>query len=520
MEQTGRSMIVETPSGPVQGMLVQTPDGLARSFRGVPFAEVTERFRLAQAVSPRRKICTATLPAPPAPQPAGGSVIGSERDCLTVNIWTPHAIEKPLPVLVWIHGGLHVMGSHNDPLCDGARFAARTGTVVVAVNHRLGALGFLTLDHLLGDDYRDSANLALHDVLAALEWVRTHVGAFGGDPSAVTLGGQSAGATMTAMLLAAQRARGLFHRAILQSASPERMGDRAYGEMVTDDLLGVLGLRASPRRVLDVPWQHIVAAQNELMARHLGDEGKGMAMFRAAVFRPALDGRLLTQSPMEAVRAGASADVDLIVGTNVNEASRAVDLLGGDNERLQALVEQQMPTLLPQWPTSHSTESEDGATGCSDSRSAAYRNALASVLGHTPTDAESAESCLTDERYRQPSQRLLDARSNALASTRAFLFAWRATASLGATHSCELPFLFRTLNSAEAVAEVGPEAPSELSDTMSARWSEFIAGRKPTGWPEYSSTHRSTLVLAEKTHVEQAPREAIRRLVEAAQPAR
>ncbi|MBO0983511.1 carboxylesterase/lipase family protein [Rathayibacter sp. SD072] len=491
----------DTPAGRIRGLTARTPDGDAHAFLGVPFARATRRFRPAASVARWDGVRTATRIGPSAPQSAQGSgaPLGDEDACLTLNIWAPSRRDGAAPVLVWIHGGLHVAGSNSDPLCDGARLATRTGIVVVAVNHRLGALGFLTLDHLLGDEYRDSGNAALHDVIAALEWVRENIGAFGGDPAAVTLAGQSAGATTVAMLLAADAAAGLFHRAILHSADPERIGDRDYGEAVTDDLLGLLDLHAAPRRLLDLPVPLILEAQNRLLAQRSSRSPTTVAVFRAA-----LDGRLLTRPPVAALRQGASTNVDLIVGTNVNEASGAVDLEAGDDEAWRRRLDERLQALLPR---------------LQGDRSSAYRDALALVLGRPPSDAEALEACLADEIYRQPSHRLLDARAGAEASTRAFLFAHRVDDARGAAHSLELPFLFRNLDRADAALLEEEDGDAlALSDAITDRWAAFIAGRAPDGWPEYSAARRSTLVLAHPPVVESAPREAVRRLVAQARP--
>lgn len=491
----------DTPSGRLRGRTVVTPDGDADAFLGVPYARPVHRFRPAARAEPWSGVREATRPGPPALQsaPGSGAPLGDEDGCLHLNIWTPSHRNGAAPVLVWIHGGLHVAGSNSDPLSDGARLAARTGTVVVAINHRLGALGFLTLDHLLGDEYRDSANTALHDVIAALEWVGESIGAFGGDPDAVTLAGQSAGATTVAMILAAEAASGLFHRAILHSADPERIGDRAYGEAVTDDLLRLLDLRTAPHRLLDLPRTVLLSAQSRLLA-----ERSSASPTTVAVFRASLDGRLLTRSPTAALRNGASSKVDVVIGTNVNEASGAVDLRAGNHARWRLHLEERVRALLPRYPGDRAT---------------AYRQALALVLGRIPTDAEALEACLSDEVYRQPSLRLLDARASAEAATRAFLFAFRADDSRGATHSLELPFLFRTLDGTDPpLLRERRAAALQLSDSISGWWADLAAGRAPAGWPEYSPADRSTLVLTAPPVVERAPREAVRRLVESAHP--
>lgn len=478
---------VAVGGGRLRGRRVSTPDGDAVAFLGVPYAGEAPRFQPAPPVERWGGVRDAGEFGPSAPQTAGGS----EQGCLTVNVWAPHGAEGR-PVLVWVHGGMHVAGSNAEPFCDGARFAARTGTVVVAVNYRLGALGFLTLDHVLGDEVRDSANLGLHDVIGALAWVRDEIATFGGDPERVTLAGQSAGATAAAMLLAAPAAEGLFGRAVLQSASPERIGSREYGEAVTTELLELLG--AAPEQLLDLPWQRLVEAQHRLLARR-----SAAGPNTEAVFRPSLDGRLLIRDPVSAIAAGASGTVDLIVTTNVNETSGAVDLTAPDSPALRAMLERHLDVLLPEW---------------AGSRESAYREALAAELGREATDAQALEACVTDEIYRQPSQRLLDARASAPGSTRAALFTWRLDDSHGATHSLELPFLFRHLDdSAAARATLGPAAPWSLSDEIGARWAAFAATGDPGGdWPEYGRA-RETLMLGTSVHCALAPREHLRRLV-------
>ncbi|AND17659.1 carboxylesterase/lipase family protein [Rathayibacter tritici] len=465
-------------AGRLRGRRIETPDGVARAFLGVPYAGDAPRFRPAPPVQPWSGRREARDPGPAAPQTAGGS----EHGCLTVNVWTPeNAVDRP--VLVWIHGGLHVAGSNAEPFCDGARLAARTGTVVVALNHRLGALGFLTLDHLLGDEFRGCANLGLHDTLAALAWIRADIAAFGGDADRVTLAGQSAGATSAAMLLAAPRSAGLFTRAVLQSASPERIGSREYGEDVTADLLGLLG--AAPEQLLDLPWPRLIEAQDRLLAQRSAAGPNTVAVFRAS-----LDGHLLTQDPVSAIASGASSGVDLIVTTNVNENSGAVELPAPDSPELRAQLDRHLADVLP------------------GGDATAYREALAADLGRAPSDAEALEACVTDEIYRQPSQRLLDARAAATGSTHAALFAWRVNDSRGATHSLELPFLFRSFDAARAM--IGP-APHRLSEEISTRWAEFAATGDP-GWPEYGR-ERTTLVLDDPLRIVDAPREHLRRLV-------
>ncbi|QHC64562.1 carboxylesterase family protein [Rathayibacter festucae] len=493
---------VVTPGGTVRGRVIETPDGAVHAFLGVPSLRVAERFRPGVTVEPWAGVRPAVSRGPIAPQPFADAPV-SERDSLHLNIWTPDPAARDLPVVVWVHGGLHIVGSNSEPLSDGARLAAAGRMVVVSVGHRLGALGFLTLEHLLGVEYADSANLALLDVIAALRWVRSGIAAFGGDASRVTLAGQSAGAVLVSTLLAAPAASGLFQRAVLQSGNPERIGSRAFGEGVTAELLALLGLADDPSRLLTLPWEDVVAAQQRLIERRSAGHPNP-----TPAFRPSLDGRVLPAAPVDAVAAGASSTVDLIVGTNVNEGSGFVDPGGPDPS--PELLERELTLLLPHWPASRGHRTE------------AFAAALQADLGREVSGAELLEACLAETIYRQPSQRLLDARAGATGSTRAYLFTWEQPASAGARragHSLELPFLFRTLDDSDlARTEVGDAAPTSLRDTLTRHWSAFAATGAPgPDWPEYGAA-RTTLLLAESPRVTHAPRDAVRRLGASSRP--
>ncbi|NKF30971.1 carboxylesterase family protein, partial [Pseudomonas sp. BGM005] len=169
------------------------------------------------------------VPGPAAPQPSleGAALIPassaiSERSCLNATIWRPRHRSEPLPVLVFVHGGANQYGSHAGDVIDGSRLAA-AGLIVVSVQYRLGALGFLALDHLMGMDYAESGSLAVHDIVAALSWVQANIEQFGGDSRQVTLFGQSAGAALAATVASSPLATGLVHRVALSSGTAERV---------------------------------------------------------------------------------------------------------------------------------------------------------------------------------------------------------------------------------------------------------------------------------------------------------
>lgn len=491
MTRTNTGLTARTPQGTVLGRFVSTPDGSAVAFLGVPYARA-ERFKAPQPARPwsGERFCGTAGPA--APQDPARAGFTDESMCLNANVWVPaDAGASPLPVLVWIHGGGHLYGSNANALCDGARLAAAEGIIVVAINYRLGALGYLSLARVLGSEYADSSNLALLDAIAALRWVGGSIAEFGGDPARITIMGQSAGAVMVASLLAIPSASGLFTRAIVESGSGERARDAEHGERLTADLLAELG--ATPADLLTMPADEVVAGQEALVRkRSAGRPNLDLA------FAPLIDGQTLTARPVDVIREGASADVELVIGTNQNEASGFVDLRA---EPALDVLDVHLAQLMH---------------GSSAATVATYRAALDADTKRSNTLAETLEACMADLIYRQPSQRLLDARRDASAWTRSYLFTWErpdADWVRRAGHSLELPFIFRHVDdSADAEAEVGVEPPLQLRDQMSATWGALVRSDDLPHWPTYGD-HRRTAIFSEYSRIECDPRGSIRRLV-------
>jgi len=221
--------IVDTDAGPVRGV----DDGQVRVWKGLRYAAPPEgelRWRAPRPPEPWTEVADALEFGPISPQPKSPIPLGAgtrvSEDCLFLNVWSPSGAgpEAAKPVMVWVHGGAYIFGAGSQPLYDGHVLASRGDVVVVTVNYRMGAFGFLDLSGFDGPQTFDT-NLGLHDVIRALEWVRDNIAGFGGDPSQVTLFGESAGAGIITTLLTAPAAAGLFSRAIAQS-SPARTGLR------------------------------------------------------------------------------------------------------------------------------------------------------------------------------------------------------------------------------------------------------------------------------------------------------
>ncbi|AWO95382.1 MULTISPECIES: carboxylesterase/lipase family protein [Bradyrhizobium] len=289
---------VQTTSGPVVG----TTQAGMRAFKGVPFATAP---RFAKAMPPKAwtEPLRCTGYGAYAPQP-GHLDHADEAACLSLNIWTPAEADRPLPVLVFIHGGAFVTGGGAD--YDGAFLAAHGPAVIVTINYRLGPLGFLQL-HRLG--LGEANNLAISDSLAALDWVRANIADFGGDPDAITLSGQSAGASMVIALATLPQARGKFIRALALSAPGRNIMSADHADDVARRVLAELELAYDPTAIASLPLPKLFAAV-ERVSRRLADETE-----QGTVFGPVLDGIVIPREPRDVFAEGTLRDIPLWLGS-------------------------------------------------------------------------------------------------------------------------------------------------------------------------------------------------------------
>jgi carboxylesterase 2/para-nitrobenzyl esterase len=480
--------IVETRLGKLRGHLA---DGVA-SFKGVPFAAPpfgAQRLRAPRPPSRWDGIRDALEFGPKSPQvayPPGirealAEVVGPGEDCLTLNVWTRDLGDAKQPVMVWIPGGMfefHATGGTR--FYDGSRFA-RDGVVCVTVGYRVGAEGFLFLNDGV-------ANLGLLDQIAALQWVQENIAAFGGDPSRVTVFGESAGGMSVATLLAMPRARGLFRRAIVQSGNTPNVNSPATAERIGRRLAELVGVDATRSSVAGVPPDRILDAQSKMREALLGKPDPafwGEVALTYLPWAPTVDGDTLPERPIDAIRRGAAAHVDLLVGSNVDETR----LFLASDGSIDRMTEEALTAIVAAYRLPPESLS-------------AYRRAHA---GAGFGDVFSAIQ--TDWYWRLPAVRFADAHAaGAHAATYMYEFAWPSPqlgGRLGAAHGVEIPFVFDTLGLGTEPL-LGPHPPQSLADEMHRAWVSFAVSGD-CGWPRYESVRRATMHFAVPSSVVNNP---------------
>jgi para-nitrobenzyl esterase len=443
--------LVEIDSGALSGVAA---NGVV-AFKGVPYAAAPIgplRWRPPQPVAPWRGVRRAHRQGPIAlqtykPEDNGVGPLPMSEDCVTLNVWTPaDRGKRAAPVMVWIHGGGFVNGSATADLYDGANLA-RDRVVVVGVNYRLGRFGFFA-HPLLSADQPDElkGNYALMDQIAALEWVKRNIAAFGGDPADVTIFGESAGGMSINRLMISPLARGLFHKAISQSGAGREPGTPlAKAEQQGEAFVAALNVVASSAAALRaIDAETILAAGDP-------DVGGGWG--------PIIDGKLLTMDVTQAFAAGAQARVPYLAGSNALEFPIPSKAFEGAFKRLANL----------------SDEARAQAT-------AAY-----------PSEVEFRRHVVSDLIFTEPARHLAALHAQAGEPTFLYRFsvlsaALKATLK-GAPHAAERQYVFRTLNASPWPTDEMDQAAAEI---ISAYWLAFAKSGDPNGdgrpkWPAYGA---------------------------------
>jgi para-nitrobenzyl esterase len=487
------STVAQTSYGAVEGE--RRTHHLA--FRGIPFAAPPigkRRFAAPEPPEPWASVRSALEFGASAIQgeafaPGAGAEGSTSEDCLYLNVFTPGLDRRRRPVLVFIHGGGFIVGSSSSPLYDGGRLAEVGDQVVVTFNYRLGALGYLCLGEA-GSRWGLSPNAGILDQCLALRWVRDNIESFGGDPTNVTVFGESAGASSVILLMAMPAAQGLFVRAIAQSpATSLNLAEPELAVQHGEELLAALGLSpAESSRLRDLPVEAIRTAQVGVRGR----PGDWLGFF------PVLDPDSLPESPKTAFAAGRGARVPLIVGSNRDEWN-LFDLPQRDDAQLS--IDLPAALLAKGFPL----HAQDRLPQLLET----YRKSrVEKSLPHH--DVAIRRAVLGDLRFRMPSVRCAELHAARGLPTYAYFFSYSSPAlfgTLGACHALELPFVFGTLDAPmqDRFAGTGP-AVQALSAEMMKAWSGFARNASPgDDWPLFDAQQRMTRVFDTPSRVESAP---------------
>ncbi len=458
------SPIVETSSGPVRGRV----DGGVHAYLGIPYAAPPVGPAAFDAPRPPTAwtgVRDTTEYGPTAPQAAYpapiaailDNVIEPGEDYLHVNVWTPDPGAAGLPVMVWIHGGAFTRGSNRIAIYAGDTFA-RDGVVCVGVNYRLGVPGF-------GSVPGAPENRGLLDQIAALEWVRENIAAFGGDPDAVTVFGESAGAMSVAALLASPRAAGLFHRAAMQSGNAITAADAADARKVTGRLAALLGVEHDASALAQVPAGELLKAQTDIALALTTDPDPAqwgqtvvdIGMGIMSTF-PVIDGDVVPDLPLRAMAGGAGAGIPLLAGWNADEFRFFF-----------------APTGVVAAATPDLARAMLARTGM-DTDGFDRRLAEGVAAGDALCEA------VTELAFAGPTRALAQARAES--PTHLYEFGWQTpVADIRAGHAVELPFVFDHLAAAETL--VGPDPDQSVADAMHAAWVRFAVTGDP-GWAAHT----------------------------------
>jgi para-nitrobenzyl esterase len=491
---------VKTSNGPVRGYL---EDGLA-TFKGLrygaaptgagrfkpparpqPWAEVTEALAygapaIQSGLAPgERRTSPGDPPAPDEP--------ASSEDCLFLNVWTPGLDHARRPVMVWLHGGGFANGSGGASMYDGGALARKGDVVTVTVNHRLNVFGYLHLGDIFGPDYARSGVAGMLDIVQALEWVRDNIAALGGDPANVTIFGESGGGWKVSLLMAMPCARGLFHKAVIQSGPGLTGKPLAEATEAARKLLDRLKV-TRPEQLADI-------ATDVISHESVAIGGDVMRLYT-----PVVDGDVLPRDPFQPDATPLSADIPLLIGTNKDENT----LFMFSHPKFGSFTDEDV---------------DRHATTAVGDRAARLIAELRKVFAdYSPTHLVAAIGTVTGMWGN--SIRLAERKAEQSAPVFMYLLSWETPVARGrlkSPHAIEIPLVFDNVEKARNFVGRGEE-PQTVADQMSAAWLAFARTGDPNApglphWPRYDARRRATMIFNLESQAADDPYRELREVV-------
>ena len=474
----GTYVTADTSFGKIRGV---NSAGI-NTFKGIPYgANTAGKNRFLPPSDPAKwtGVRDALEYGPSAPQtdPAGTRRgLPESENCLVLNVWTPAIADgRKRPVMLWCHGGGFATGSGSSQGTDGTNLAHRGDVVVITVNHRLNVLGFTYLGDLGGSDFAQSGDVGMLDIVHALKWVKDNAARFGGDPNNVTVFGQSGGGRKVGTLLSMPPAKGLFHRAIIESGATMTLVEREQANRVAENLMKELGLsRGGARELQSFPLDRIMGAYFSVMRKMNVDQ-------MTQGFSPTMDTKAVPKHPFYPTASDVSPNVPLLLGSTRTEMTLQSD------QAAFSLTEDSMRMRIQEM------------IGDSTGRVIDLYRRL--NPGSTPSDLFFLIA--SDYRYSAPVMKIAERRA-ALGKAPVYLyyFRWETPVQGGrlkSPHTIDVPFVFDNVKISAALTGGGPEAMA-LAEKVSSAWIAFARSGDPNTsllprWPAFNSTDRPTMVF-------------------------